>query len=120
MAIRYSQRQLDGSIEYYDSREEMEAANPTSTWGEILLMIAGDFNPLLAFWGFIVGVIASVMFFSQFELWETWVRFSGVIITSIIVSYISGRIGNIIFIFGIISIIATVIFFAGKLVWNNL
>lgn len=29
MAIHYSKRQPDGSVEYYDSKEEMESANNT-------------------------------------------------------------------------------------------
>lgn len=120
MATRYSQSQSDGSIEYYDSREEMENANPTSTLSETLLIITSSFNPLFAFWGGVIGVIASVMFFSQFELWETWVRFSSVIVSSIIIGYISGRIGNLFFILGFVSIICIVIYYIGKLIWYSL
>jgi hypothetical protein len=125
MAIRYSRRQPDGTVEHYDSKEEMEARNSDqSSWIEltrdILAAIAFSFNPVLAAAGFFIGGALCIRLASRYQAIETWIRFVSVIFGSLLIGYISGKFGNI-----LIMVVATLLGVAilaggGLFVWQLL
>jgi hypothetical protein len=122
MGTRYSKRQADGTVEYYDSREEMEKANQRSeiSFRDILIIISGQFNPLLAFFGFLIGGSSSLWFLSSIDTWPTWIRFLTVLASASATGYITGKIGNALFFLVIaISVIAVICGFSA-LVWHLL
>lgn len=101
MATRYSKRQLDGTTEHYDSREEMEAANPEISTRQLISEISNSFNPFFAILGFVVSGISAVFtlsFFSEFSSLATWIKFFIAAGMAVLVGYISGKFGNILFI----------------------
>lgn len=120
MATRYSKRQTDGSVEYYDSREEMDAANPSASYGEILKTISSSFNPILAFWGFVIAGAAALWFASSLSEWPTWARFTGVLCAATIGGFISGKFGNALFMLAAALIAVGVVFGLGYAVWHLL
>lgn len=120
MATRYSKRQIDGSFEHYDSREEMEAANPSASFGEVLKIISGSFNPFLAFAGFIVAGVVALWFASDIDQWPTWVRFIGVLFAAAIGGFVSGKFGNLLLMLCVVLFGAGIVCGLGYAVWRLL
>ena len=120
MATRYSKRQIDGSVEYYDTRGEMEAANPSASYGKILRIICSSFNPFLAFAGFIVVGAAALWFVSGLQQWPTWARFAGVIFAASLGGATFGKVGNALLMLAALLLGAGVVFGVGYAVWHLL
>ena len=100
MATHYSKRQPDGTVEYFDSKAEMEASNSGSTsWLEVvqhvLGVVASSFNPILAVIGFFIGGALCIWLASRYQAIETWIKFVSVISGSVLTGFISGKFGNI-------------------------
>jgi len=120
MATRYSKRQIDGSVEHYDSREEMEARNPSTSGSEIFEIIATSFNPFLAIVGFIIVGIAALWFASSIGSWPTWLRFIGVLCAAVIGGYVFGKLGNALLMLAIALIGIGIVYVIGTFVWQAL
>lgn len=120
MGTRYSKKQFDGSVEYYDSREEMEAANPTASVKEILADVSRSFNPLFAIVGFVVGGIAALLSFLYLGEWPTWAKFISVFAAASATGYIAGKIGNILFLLFLVTIFVGIFVGVGALIWHLL
>ena len=125
MATHYSKRQPDSTVEYYDSKAEMEASNsgPTS-WHEairhILGTLASSFNPILAVIGFFIGGGLCIWLVSRYQAIETWIRFVSVISGSILMGFICGKFGNIFIMVAASLFGAAVVAGGGFLVWQLL
>lgn len=120
MATRFSKRQIDGSIEHYDSREAMEVANPSVSYGEIFKVISTSFNPFLALAGFIIVGAAALWFASSFGEWPTWIRFTGVLCAATIGGFVSGKFGNALLMLAAVLIGSGIAFGLGYAVWHLL
>lgn len=125
MAIHYSKRQPDGSVEYYDSKEEMESANNTlMSWSQAIRHVVGvlafDFNPLLAALGFFVGGALCLWLMSDVQLLAKWVRFIAVFLGATISGYILGRLGNVFFMSIAAFLVISAAFGGGYLLWRML
>lgn len=120
MATRYSKRQIDGSVEYYNSRDEMEAANPSASYGEILKIISSSFNPFLAFAGFVITGVAALWFASHIGESPTWVRFIAVLCVALIGGFLSGKFGNALLLLAVLLIGAGIAYSLGYAVWHLL
>lgn len=125
MAIRYSKRQPDGSVEHYDSKEEMESANSTPmSWPQAIRHVTGvlasDFNPLLAALGFFVGGALCLWLMSDVQILAKWARFFAVLLGATTSSYILGRLGNVFFMLIATFLVISVAFGGGYLLWKLL
>ena len=122
MGTRYSKRQADGTVEYYDSREEMEKSNQSSetSFRDILIIISSQFNPLLAFFGFLIGGSSTLWLLSNIDTWPTWIRFLTVLASASAIGYITGKIGNALFFLVIAISFIAVIGGLGAFVWHLL
>lgn len=125
MATRYSKRHPDGSVEYYDSKEEMESANgPPMSWPQVMRHIVGvlasDFNPLWAILGFFVSGVLCFWLISDVQILAKWVRFIAVLLSATAGSYILGRLGNVFFMLIIAFTGVAAAFGVGYLLWKAL
>ena len=123
MATKYSKRQFDGTIEYYDSREEMEAANPQVSTRQLISELSKSFNPLFAVLGFVASGIFAVFalaFFNEFSDLATWIKFCTAVSIAVLVGYISGKFGNAIFMLTIALVILGLVGGLVALVWHLL
>jgi prolipoprotein diacylglyceryltransferase len=120
MATRYSKRQHDGTVEYYDSRAELEAANPPVSMGNVVKGFAGAFNPLFAVIGFLVGGIVALWWVAQMDTWPTWIRFGSVVAAATVVGYLAGKIGNALFMLAVALTGASIVGGIGYLIWRAL
>lgn len=120
MATKYSRRQVDGSVEYYDSREEMLAANPSGSFGETLIGISRIFNPFLAAYGFMAAGVLAVLvlaFSEYFGSWPTWAKFTAALAVAIVCGYLSGKFGHLIIMVSAALFVVGAVVGAGSLAW---
>ena len=98
MATRYSKRKADGTVEYYDTQEELQAANPPTTTIEALKAFthgfSSSFNPFFAFWAFVIAIIVSIYVGAQYPEIAKTVKIVLSLTASSIVAYVTGKFGN--------------------------
>jgi lipid-binding SYLF domain-containing protein len=120
MATRYSKRRFDGAIEHYDSLEEMEAANPEIPLSSVAKNILSAFNPFTALIGFVVAGVTAISLLSHQDAWPTWVKFIAVLLSSGVVGWVAGKIGNAFIFLAIAAIGIAAVGSIGALVWRLL
>lgn len=120
MTTRYSKRQANGVVEYYDSREEMDAANPATSYGDTLRVIASSFNPFLALAGFFVAGTVALWFASGITVWPAWARFTGVLCIALSGGFLFGKFGNALLMLAAVIIGGGIIFCLGYMAWHVL
>ena len=123
MATRYSKRKDYDTVEYYDTREEMEAANPQTGLLEsakiIFEGVVSSFNPLFAFLAFIISLIVFTRMASQFHDIPVVIKFISVLGISTMMAYIAGKLGNAIVLVIVALLIISAIIGIGSLVWQS-
>lgn len=122
MATRYSKRQYDGTLQHYDTLEEMHAANPKESTAkvakEIIHNISSCFNPLFAFWGFLITLVICTFVGAQFNDVAKGIKILFALGASFVVAYLAGKFGNAVVLLAITLCILGVVGLALYGVWQ--
>ncbi len=115
MAVRHSRRTTRGTTEYYDNREELEAAKIADERENRAL--------LFGLIGFLVGGIAAYFALSTLAAADDlakWMRFTTVLLSAGLTAYVASRLAE--FLWNVIVVALTLLVIAGlgALLWHIL
>ncbi|MCW5322251.1 hypothetical protein D5039_14150 [Verminephrobacter aporrectodeae subsp. tuberculatae] len=109
MGTRFSRRAADGTVEHYDDKEALEAAQKKERSG------------WYGFFGLLIGGVLTYYALSRFGAdWPKWLRFGLVVVGSGGMAYVLTKLGDVILFLFFAFVMLCILFGIGAAIWESM